>query len=337
MILNQSAIERALEDSKRNEKLMASLAGNRGFTDAVKAGQEFAELAGNRGFTDAVKAGQKFAERNPKEFKRNPTLVSEAENLLASNHVISSLDTIQRNTSFLNEVVYRSPSNQLISGLDTIQRNTQTISSALDWVTSNRGLSVFDELRSNYSTLNNAFGLAISSNLFDSTFYKEFQEIYEDIGEEDADNVFESIWKAIEKRFGSFSDKIKFEKVRADILTIVVFLIGWQLSIISENNLKNEINQVKAHFNRQAELLLKKIDSLSIQNKKTYYIVLRHVNLRENPSTKSPIILVLNPNQRVLLIERKGKWIKVECFDHVNEKKMNGWVFKKYLQKEIKN
>ena len=66
----------------------------------------------------------------------------------------------------------------------------------------------------------------------------------------------------------------------------------------------------------------------------SYYIVKRTVNLRTKPKTKgSAVINVLYPNQKVRLVSRKGKWIKIEYYNHILNCHESGWCYKKYLKK----
>lgn len=80
--------------------------------------------------------------------------------------------------------------------------------------------------------------------------------------------------------------------------------------------------------------ILKNIDSLKpAESKEAYYVVERTVKLRLKPSTKSHVITILHPNQRVSLINSKGKWIYVEYFDYIEGLPKSGWACKKYLNR----
>ena len=64
-----------------------------------------------------------------------------------------------------------------------------------------------------------------------------------------------------------------------------------------------------------------------------YYVVLREVQVKANPSFKSPSVGSLFPNSRVKLISTKHKWVYVEWFDYLEGIPRYGWVSKKYLKR----
>ena len=48
------------------------------------------------------------------------------------------------------------------------------------------------------------------------------------------------------------------------------------------------------------------------------YVVLRPVKMRTSPSTKKQnVVAILYQNQTTRLVQRKGKWIKVEFFNYL--------------------
>jgi len=107
------------------------------------------------------------------------------------------------------------------------------------------------------------------------------------------------------------------------ILAIYSLIAGNQ----SEKNLITILMQSE-------QRILKNIDSLKpAESKEVYYVVERTVKLRLKPSTKSHVITILHPNQRVSLINSKGKWIYVEYFDYIEGLPKSGWACKKYLNR----
>ena len=101
-----------------------------------------------------------------------------------------------------------------------------------------------------------------------------------------------------------------------------------QYSDESEKRILDKINVVQ-------EVVIEKLEEVIIsKSDDVYYVVQRPVNLRTKPTTqKNNIINVLYPNQTTILIERKGKWIKVEYFNHITGFHESGWCYKKYLKK----
>lgn len=111
------------------------------------------------------------------------------------------------------------------------------------------------------------------------------------------------------------------------IISFIFLLYSMHLSAESENRLAEQM------MNAQTVIIEKLEEVLTTQNTHTYYVVLRPVNLRLRPTTKkSNVINILCSNQTVRLIERKGKWIKVEYFNHISGVHEHGWCYKKYLK-----
>jgi hypothetical protein len=64
-----------------------------------------------------------------------------------------------------------------------------------------------------------------------------------------------------------------------------------------------------------------------------YYVVEREVVLRLKPQAKAAKIVVLFPNQRVLLVQEKHQWIYIEYFDYLEGLPRYGWAMKKYFRR----
>jgi len=64
-----------------------------------------------------------------------------------------------------------------------------------------------------------------------------------------------------------------------------------------------------------------------------YYVVERQVTLRLKPKSKSGKIVILFPNQQVLLVQDKHEWIYIQYFDYLEGIPRYGWAMKKYLKR----
>jgi hypothetical protein len=64
-----------------------------------------------------------------------------------------------------------------------------------------------------------------------------------------------------------------------------------------------------------------------------YYVVQRDVVLRLKPQSKAAKIVVLFPNQRVLLMQENHKWIYIQYFDYLEGIPRYGWAMKKYFRR----
>ena len=51
------------------------------------------------------------------------------------------------------------------------------------------------------------------------------------------------------------------------------------------------------------------------------------VNMREGPSTTSPVMLTLERDTGCILMERRGNWVNIQLYDG-----KQGWVFKDYVR-----
>lgn len=122
---------------------------------------------------------------------------------------------------------------------------------------------------------------------------------------------------------------ISFEGMAQIFFNIMLFIYVQSASIESEENILKKIEELESSVMNQMLQLLPPNDEA------TYYIVKRTVNLRAEFNTKSTVISVLYPNQRVELIKRNKKWIYVKYFDHISGIPKMGWVYKKYLKMEI--
>ncbi|WP_321370061.1 SH3 domain-containing protein [uncultured Desulfuromusa sp.] len=111
------------------------------------------------------------------------------------------------------------------------------------------------------------------------------------------------------------------------LIALMFFAYSQNMSAETEKRITEQIESVhQTLLDYKAEVSLSSVDS--------FYVVDRSVNLRNKPTTKrSNILTVLYPNQKVRLVERKGKWIRIEYFNHFNGVHSSGWCMKKYLKK----
>ena len=128
------------------------------------------------------------------------------------------------------------------------------------------------------------------------------------------------------------------------LLAVLFFFYGqYQDKLVHEevtnnaNKLDNVTTIIQKHENRIEQLTSLIEEFIKTQQSTHYngifYVVIRSVNLRNKPTTKkSKILSILRPGKEVKLIQRKGKWIKVEYFDYLSEEIAQGWCYKKYLK-----
>lgn len=134
------------------------------------------------------------------------------------------------------------------------------------------------------------------------------------------------------------------------LISILSILYAIQSSTITEGKttqqhkeLKSGIESIETTMVTQFFILNQQLNSMderleqlekSIHSDIVEYVVIRPAELRtqSNTSNDSLVIAVLQPNQKVELLKRKGKWIYVGYFDYIEDIPKTGWVMKKYLK-----
>jgi hypothetical protein len=154
------------------------------------------------------------------------------------------------------------------------------------------------------------------------------------------DNDFEKINVFIDEKCKSLPpSNVSFLGVvdlRNFLITLLVSLVVASLqSHTASQDTDKIIDAIINSSNKSDSVLIESIERLAPTVKENYplYVVIRSVNLRSRPTTKSPVIEQLLPNQIVELIQPKKKWIYVRYFDFINGLPKTGWVSKKYLKR----
>lgn len=141
-----------------------------------------------------------------------------------------------------------------------------------------------------------------------------------------ASNPIESSIDEIEQKASLSRTTLSLEFYLSLIFTLMIALM--QQSESGDFNV-----ELMKRLDRLESELVEKYEVVANDEKdSSFYIVQVNVNFREGPSTKHSVLDVLYPNQKVRLVERKQKWIKVEFYDHVKGLHKQGWVYKKYLR-----
>jgi hypothetical protein len=158
-------------------------------------------------------------------------------------------------------------------------------------------------------------------------------------------NAFDAVKEMIGSQVSSLPpSRISAEGLWQIFIQILVLLIGLgQLDLVlhqikeagasskEEREHFRELIEATQKIAAQTEGLVPKDDQ------STYYIVERTARLQLRPSTKSTMLALLFPNQKVRLVETNHKWIYVEYFDYLEGVPKNGWVLKKYLKRSSRS
>ncbi len=146
------------------------------------------------------------------------------------------------------------------------------------------------------------------------------------------------------------NEKASFQFYLSLLLSILMFLYSIHSSFESDKKnlqlnkeLNANIDSLETTVAAQFFIIKKQLSGIdkyvheiqsSNPNDAVEYIVVRPVELRtkNNSSEDSHVICILQPNQKVELLKRNGKWIYVGFFDYVEGIPKTGWVRKKYLK-----
>jgi len=114
-------------------------------------------------------------------------------------------------------------------------------------------------------------------------------------------------------------------------------IIAIAVSLIIQNFLpaksKNNTYLTNNYLINQPRMIVVKPNiQANLKEIKETYVVLETVRLRNEPTTKSPIIGLLYPNQKVTLIKDQGKWIYITYSDNIEGIPKMGWVCKEFLR-----
>ena len=187
-----------------------------------------------------------------------------------------------------------------------------------------KSLSAFsypsEKLEAALNSYNTVLEGYIPNNSFEDTFIEVFRRV------RSADN------DKVEGKINSVADDLEKEAQNVPItflsvefyisliITLVIFVYSSNSQDKMESNILDKLSKV------ENTIIEKLTEQLPQQTDYTYYVVLRAVQLKNKPhSKKSATITFLYQNQKTRLIERKGKWIKVEYFNHISGIHESGW------------
>ncbi|MFW5431650.1 MAG: SH3 domain-containing protein [Methylophilaceae bacterium] len=158
-----------------------------------------------------------------------------------------------------------------------------------------------------------------------SEIYSQAIGLHSNTGKENSDSI-ESTIAEIEEHTKSSGSLLSVEFYLSIVFTIVLYLMAQSSSEESDKLLFERLDRLEhtllESYNAAAE---KEVNA-------SFYVVKKNVPFRKGPSTKHEIITILFSNQKVKLVTRNSKWIKVEYYDHIDDSSKQGWVHKKRLK-----
>ena len=100
-----------------------------------------------------------------------------------------------------------------------------------------------------------------------------------------------------------------------------------------DNKFHEQDSNIIRRFEEFGREMIDKCEVLKPKSEtKIFYAATRTVNIRSDPSKKSPVIAKLHENQKVSLIASKEEWIYIEYFDYIHGIPKMGWVYSEYLK-----
>jgi hypothetical protein len=128
-----------------------------------------------------------------------------------------------------------------------------------------------------------------------------------------------------------FLSRLSLEFYLSILFSILLFIYSQRLSKETEQRIIEKINSINS-------AIVEKIENLPYSNElytalDTIYISRCQVCVRQAPKSRSTVIDSLPRNQKVLLVMRNKKWIKICYFDSSLKVHRIGWCRKKYFRR----
>ena len=187
----------------------------------------------------------------------------------------------------------------------------------------------FSKMHSSLNIHKNIFQNSIPVNYFENAYQEVILNVI--IAKND---------RELDESVSIFADEIKESEKNAPksylsaefytnlIVAFIFFIYSIHLSQESEDRILKKIYNVQQAVTEKLEEVLPEVQ------RDEHYVVIRPVKMRSKPTVrKNNVINILYPNQTTKLIDRRGKWIKVEYYNYVIGIHESGWCFKKYLKK----
>lgn len=154
----------------------------------------------------------------------------------------------------------------------------------------------------------------------------------ENVGDYDVEQALEQVTSEIQEETTQFPlSRLSIEFYLSILFSVLLFIYSQKLSKEAERRIIEKITSINS-------TLVERVENVPYSNElyatlDTIYIARRQVCVRHAPKPHSIIIDSLPPNQKVLLVARNKKWIKVCYFDSFLRMHRIGWCRKKYFRR----
>ena len=109
------------------------------------------------------------------------------------------------------------------------------------------------------------------------------------------------------------------------ILALFLFYLSQMSAQESEEKMLERMNGLEQTITTQLSELNQ------AEKDRPFLVADRSLNLRSGPGMEHDVIGNVLRSQKLMELERDRDWVKVECFDHINNVNVVGWAHSRYL------
>jgi hypothetical protein len=156
--------------------------------------------------------------------------------------------------------------------------------------------------------------------------YNEYQRIQTERAVSVEGNHIDSLIGAVEQRVKvAPKTRLSLEFFLSLLVTVFLFVASQNSASDSEERIQQRFVAIEASIAEVSNQLLR------FQNDGSFCIVSRAGKLRAAPDGKSAVVADMPTDLRVEVVDRKGKWVKIEFFSSRKDLMLEGWILKKYV------
>lgn len=158
------------------------------------------------------------------------------------------------------------------------------------------------------------------------TFSKAYELLADEYELQTDHEPLEALSGEVQKRVGSAPrSALSAEFYLNLILALFLFYLSQMSAVESEEKLLERLNRF------EQTIIMQLSDLRKMEENKKFLVADRSMNLRSGSSVDHEVIGDIAINQKLLELERDRDWVKVDYFDHINNKIVVGWAHSRYL------
>jgi hypothetical protein len=155
------------------------------------------------------------------------------------------------------------------------------------------------------------------------TFSEAYDLIADEYEKQSDIDALDVLSGKVQKRAGSAPHGVlSAEFYISLILALFLFYLSQMSAQESEERILERMNGLEQTITTQLS---------QIENDHHFLVTDRSLNLRSGPGMDNDVIGNISRNQKLMELERHRDWVKVECFDHINNVNVVGWAHSRYL------